>query len=609
MFGIKLNNTFLTLYPKTSLGFELYNPAYLGDKVDEIANGLIFSVKVPLSGDNARLLRYPHVVENDWRFLKDEACEIWKNGRIVFLGELTVKKANVFAREPSCELRIMVNTISKLRDLKMSALDLGTINMFHYFTFDLPTDTCLNPHDYDYIFHPVWNPDFRDKKDTITFGGDEFQNLWDSTVRQGRPYGQVVLSENSVLTPFLKLSYLLKKMFENVGFTLNNQFQTTPELRLLTVYNNMSVLSSEGFANFIQFHLNWCVSDTTCGAYLTKLSRLFSIAPYVNMFDKKVNLVPFKDVLGRAAKHDWTAFVRRGGELSESNNYPNVLAYKAFADSPMPKGDDLKGLSRITADPDLNNPSIPPILVLTHVVEAIYTLSSGVKVYHKPVFVERGGTALPLIRYERYLLTENDEINQAGSGEKWESDLGTLNQAQIWEQGATNRTQFVPTIRLKGKFPADAEKHKFSDRLLFYRGIRPHRGDPSNPQADGYFFFPLATAEDVAIDGKPTLVGKDKGDSPVIFPQSERGVPPQYSLNFTGENGIYNRFGKPNFAFLSEKRDLTARLDLPLDELMQFSFEDKVRIKNMEYLVKKIHGVLKADGELVDIEADLVTVV
>ena len=595
-FGIKIKGQFLDLLPNTTFGFELSNPAYLGDKIDVISNGIVFSTKVPLTPKNLELLEYPNLIENDGFFVRNEPAEIVKSGRVIFSGLLKVgKSTSPFVREQSAEVSVSINNLSALKGLKMNELDLGVIDPLSISVSleELATETCLHPHDYPYVFHTVWNPDIREPEAQVegqltkfhpNFSPKEFQNQWFGAPTPTSLFGRVARTGGSILTPFLKLTFLLERMFAHAGFSLRNDFQNTDELQLLTVYNNRSMHEKTGDVAHI-FPLNQCASATTCDVYLGRLARLFSVVPFANVFTNTVELVKFSDILARPAVHDWTHAVTNGGEISQINNYPTAFGFKAASDSSIPKGEELAKLPRIQGKPNLSYIPSPDTIPIEELGDAIYSFD-GRKTYVK--MINRDIYNDTVYIFEQYLFRESEGIQLAKQGEEWQSEITPLSQARVREGNDVSTGSFVACVKQKIQF-MQGEKVEFADHLIFYRGLRPYAWGnvDTTGTATTYRFFNIACAEDIAIDGKPTRVGIDAQDSGIANLVS---VPPQYSMIWAGENGLYNRFWRANFEFLRNKKDVTVPLLLTIDELMAFSFADKIRIKNMEYLVKKQIG-------------------
>jgi len=115
-------------------------------------------------------------------------------------------------------------------------------------------------------------------------------------------------------------------------------------------------------------------------------------------------------------------------------------------------------------------------------------------------------------------------------------------------------------------------------RLMFYRGTYPAVPSGTYPYGN-------------------TLSYIDDGTEPFT-----------YSLRWNGASGLYNRWWKQWHAALTGK-NVTVTLALPVAEVVSFSFEDKVRILNMDYMVKRIRVSRPLRRGIVLVEASLVSTI
>jgi hypothetical protein len=158
MLGIRIKNEFLDLYSNTRLQFELNSPMYLGEDIDIIQGSYSFPATVPLGGKNRRLLNYPNLIDNADDLMKDEPCEIYVEGMMLFSGLLSVRSAI----NNQAKIYMIVSPLSQLKDVNLNELDLGTENMGGDVASILAKakDTTTSPESYNYIFFPVYNRDF-----------------------------------------------------------------------------------------------------------------------------------------------------------------------------------------------------------------------------------------------------------------------------------------------------------------------------------------------------------------------------------------------------------------------------------------------------------------
>lgn len=579
MIGIKIKKTFLKLFATTSFSFELGNTAYLGDAIDTISNGLIFSTDIPSEYPNDFLLNYPFKVDNALDFVTDEPCEVYKNGRVVFLGSLTVKKA----LKGKITIHIAINSIAELKSKKLKEMDFGSFPLLNATSplEDYFTATVQNPAAFDWIFHPVWNKGMYENTDKSfpQHTPDEFQNMYEASGLLGK----TIYRDGSVITPFMKLQYVLKRIFETNGYTFSNAFQNNKELQQITLYSNTSVMSIEGYANIGDFYLKDAAPSGTPSDLIGKLCRLYSLQLDVNMFDKTVSLTPFKDLLNRPAAHDWTKKLIKITEITENPNYPTSFSWKRGGDWALPAVSELNGLPRFSTQPTLGSNASPA---------GLYILPNGPA--DRWQYFNRDGT---LTDFESILAVLHDSVNIGGEKTQWESDLHALTDSFVWMDATAGQASYVPGINQKIQFRPDSVECPM--RLMMYRGIREN--------ANGWK-YPLSTAETFTSDNRAAKVGWDIISGGITVPPSLVGTPAEYSLTWEGETGIYNRFHKDVHTFLKNKKDVTAQFYLSLDDIIGFHFSQKVRVQNMEYFIKNMKGTLKSAGDGIIVECDLVSV-
>lgn len=586
MFGIQLNNRFLDLYPKTSLSFELNNSAYLGDDIDVIQNAFMFTVKVPMTDRNRRILINPDRVDNAYYFLTNEECGVWCEGLEVFRGLLSVRSAT----PKEADISLTVNTLSQLKDLMLSELP--------HDSFDLTAQSdplgflggsCFSANIRDFICFPIWNPDFyATAEQSVEFSDANYQNLWGS---HPSAVSKLRLANKSSITPFLKISYLLRKMAEATNFSISNSWQIDRELQQLCAYNNHSIAkwTADGTSYILddKLELKNHVSKTKASDFLKNLSRLFNLGIYVNFFDKSLDIVPNKIILEQSARHDWSKKVVSDKTITESINYPSRFGFAEKTPSVLP---DISKMNQYPYPSTLGNDP-----------EGLYINTINRRYYHKPDSI-----------HPEYIATELNNYVQFGSIEKnsYESPLSTLPNARIFINGFGTAT--APGIRQKGSYKiqnGEESTASFEDRLLFYRGLADFR--TANGATNPFFAltYPLASAEDFTVEGYRIKTGWDSSQlSSNITPPQYAPEDVKYSLNWNGSKGLYAQWWATWHEMLQRKRDVKLSIALSTKDIRAFRFQDKVRIQNKEYIVKKLRITLTEFGAATT-EAELVTVI
>ena len=81
----------------------------------------------------------------------------------------------------------------------------------------------------------------------------------------------------------------------------------------------------------------------------------------------------------------------------------------------------------------------------------------------------------------------------------------------------------------------------------------------------------------------------------------------QYSLNWTGQYGLYNTWHAQWSEMIRSGKIVTRTFRLPLAELIRFNFEDKVTVENMDYLITRLRVQQALSGGYMLCEATMVS--
>jgi hypothetical protein len=570
MFGIKIKGKFLHL-KQGRLSAKLSNPLYLGDNMDVIPGSLLLNTEVPNDDWNAVLLENVDDLQVKRAFLKNEYCEIWFNGSILFLGTLEVIRATdkVFV------VRAGLNTLSILKDINLDDMDFGTLNITSL-DQSVYMQTLLNPLAHPYIFHPVWNPGFNDVTAPI-FEDNEFQNLYKFSGTA--LLGDIVQQNSSVITPFFRLEHVLKTVFSNVNYSLNNGFQAKRELKLITLYNASSIHTRQGYFNSTSLSLNRFLPNKKASEFLKNIARNFGLGLFYNIFDKQVDLLPFDDVWNAQKVHDWTKMAVHGHEREQSTNSPSSIKYKKNEKSLVPELDTLTRYPLSTLD----FASSPNGLYVDY--------PNGLALYWKNINNNDIHSAVvKVVLEDGFYQTQNDS-------KAFENPITPLS-----TKGDFGGLSYAPCLNQKG-FYSDETKIAFEPHLMMYRGFRR-----TNPNNDRNQIYPFAASENELAYGEEIKCGWDWSNNPppaTMWP----ALPIEYTLNIKGEKGIYNKFLKRNMTFLSQNDGVKKRFTLTLNALREFSFKDKITVHNQQYLVKEIDLEFEASNDYINCEASLLSVI
>jgi hypothetical protein len=542
-FGINIGGQLLDFYPKTALNFELNNPAYLGDEIDVIQNAFMFTIKVPLTSKNKRLLAHPDRVDNAHLFLKNTECAIYTQGVEVFRGLLSVRSS----RQKEAEVSVAINALSALRENQVNQLWQETYPLAYSILLGYAYATCQYPMDYDFIFHPVFNEGFNtDEK--ITASGKKWQNA--VVVNGGNAsLGLSKPDTHSAMTPFFRLDRTLKKIVESQSFSLENNFQTTTETKLLTLYNNRTLINWTSDTEYTAAssilsarHL----PQVKASEWLKNIARQYNLGIYTNFFDKTVELLPNENILGSPVVIDWSRKQLSEKDISESLNFPTIFNYDENKDG-LPAY-RLKKMETPERD-----------------FKAVYMSPPSVSMHFDPF------------------------INAPISAPK-------LSQEGSWLYfDVTKNKDFEPRLMLY---------RGLADNVVEDSGV-DNDGNPFNniTEIRGY---PLAACETTDANGAPVKVGWNSTripGAPVANP-----IPATLALHWSGNKSIFKNYWENWYTLLQNKRDVKTSLGLSLQDIRQFSFKNRISMGNKAYIVKRLRITLTETG-IAPTEAELVTTV
>jgi hypothetical protein len=560
MIGIKVKGKFLDTR-QVSFSFELNSPVYFGNDTDVIEGSIMFSTKIPLSDHNSLLLQSPDIITHTTPLLLNEYCEVWAQGSILFAGELTVTEAS----EKDITIEIIINSISKLKEIGLNEVEYDRIQVGDLDNLiAIANRTVTHPNDsIPIIFTPVWNP--LQYGEESGFEDKSYQNLWKEN--------SFKVLNSSTLTPFPKVTHLLKMVIESVGFTLINAFQDTNELKWMIIYNNYSLVDSEGSLISNQIDLKNHVSKTKVSDFVKRFCRFWCLGIFTNYFSKTVEIKSLDSILSDAPRHNWTKCAVKGYTKTEKRNYPNKFSNDSYGTALPSDWHNQKRFYRNIGLPSAET--------------GLYFQSWGTWVYH--VQPEPG------IQTAENILIEMDNFREFTEGSvAFSTPLQHLPQCSTF-------TMLMPCVRLIGQ--VDETKQEFEDGLLFYRGLVNIGGGRPGDQS----YYPLSSQESIDMAGYPIKIGINGTVN--VNNALPAGVNAQRSMMWNGTEGVYEKSWATWRSFLTQKKEVTMLLKMTAEDIRSFSFSHKVMIHNMIYLVKKMTISPDVSGEYFNVKAELVTVV
>jgi hypothetical protein len=567
MLGIKIRHTFISLYPDTRLSFEMHHPiGLITDAIDQVQGGYSFPVDIPLDDINRGVFGHVDRLDRSGTFVKDEYCEVWAEGVLLHVGKATVRTAG----PRRATLFMIFEEIKALGETMLTALDLGgvrNIGADEAAKLALADDTLANPLDHDFIFAPIFNPAYRQLwiDGFPTAQQARFQNFWDGADGGFEHYAVCAI------TPFVRLDYLLRRIFADAGYTLDNQWQITDELKQLLIYNNYNINSHSAPAiaswdeeinliNHVPYRKSIDLVKAVIGTY--------ALALFMDPRDKTALLVPFKTLITNGVHADWTDRAAADYDHDTDDHFVSRWRYDL---------DEADAMSvRYSGQPYPQHLVIDTHLVILDVYDEVLVFNGIHYAIADNTYYLIGTSFDVPSGHANYAAQDFKEVRKTGSDKEYISPLIPLwNSHDIETDGDINhdlplQEQQLAAIEHVGfvKESADAVQVCTSLRLFFYRGMQPYLEGITGT-------YPMTGVTRYNINGD--LVG-------------------DYALTWDQPGGVYDAWWKLPYEMLAAKKNVVRTLDLSIRDLINFRFYHKYRIENQNYFITRLRYTLTTRG-------------
>ena len=560
--------------PGASLAWELNNLVFSNSDSTKLPGSFSFPFEFPNTQRNQQLLGYPSRIDNADTFLVDGAIEFTFDASVLFRGTLRL----ISASSQSVRASVIVNPLSTLKTVPLNTLDMGGDRTFasEAALLSHAKDTTTDPLDYDYIFFPVYNLAFLDHE---TSEKQRWMNWYNAETPAFEPS-----TDAPGFMPFVRLEYVLEQMFAEEAYTFVNAWQTTDELRNIVLYNHKSLFNDGALET--TFDLQSHVPKDKSTDVLRKIMGLFCLGLFYNPWAKVLRLVPLRDLITKAPAHNWTAkLVSEMVIRHDHSDVPEIFQYEPLEDDAI--------VERYTKKnrPDTIIDTVDNMALLdATIIGGVYYVKSEHSYWLR--FIGGGGSPRGFL-WSDFLPAPSE----AGSP-VFESDLQPLYDIQVpfihgkatadsWmlrapviEQSGTITYDWTPS----GGSPETYEQTNDNPlRLTIYRGLKS--GSPYAGYSD--YDIPFASAS-------PYRPGA--------------GTLGEVSLRWEGTYGLYEKWWKGWNNMQRTGKTVSASLLLTIPDLLNFSFDQKVRIQNQDFLITKIRVNLTPAG-LAPVEVEMVSVI
>lgn len=572
MIGLKYKDEFLDVDPRASIAWELNNLIFSSTDNTKLPGSFSFPFNLPATASNRARLNYPDRIDNATPFVANAPVQVCVAGKELFPATLKVTQAG--PTEIRCNL--VANPLSTLKQIRLDELDLGGDRTFgsaaglkaH------AANTADAPLDYDYVFFPVYNLGFLEHESSEQ---QRWMNWYNAEDQEFQPS-----TDAPGFMPFVRLEYLLDRMFAGESYVFENRWQITDEQRSIVLYNHRTLFNNAALE--LTLNLRNHVPKTKSTELLKVIMSDFALGLFYNPWSSTLRLIPLNDLITRVPAHDWTHALLAGPFVQHDNSTTPVrFAFKEPADKSRERYSKF-GKPAVVVGTVADMPALDATST-----EGYYYVTSEAQ-YWRRVIGAGGPRVLQYGDFYSVPVEEGDPVFETDG-----APLLDLHVPFVHSQATPDTWMLrAPVIEAPGTI-----KYSYLDdvgdpvpvtqsndnplRFTVYRGMA--------------FGSPYAGYQDYAV---PYASASPYGPG--------SGVYGTMSLRWDGEYGLYARQWKRWHNMLLRAKTVTARLSLSLVDLIEFNFEHKVRIQNMDYLVKSLKVSITPAG-LSPVEAELVSVI
>lgn len=597
-FGVKIDGDFLDLYPSSTVSYQINTELWVTGDPSFNEGSYTFPIDVPLTPKNKRMLGYSYRIDNARAMPVIPNVTLYMGERMsiglpIFSGDLHIKnsgpdKASIF---------IVISGPNSVKNTKFSDVDMGVYNLGVPVSLKAVMDYAAdNPLSSDFVFFPVQNKSLYYALSTETADNENiayYNGYYNETINRfvsdsvaGNDWWWNIVTNpewegNLMISPYLRLEYVLEKTVEKLGYTLDNQFMTNEELRSICIWNNTSINDLETvYKEKIRYNEH-LPPNMTLVEFLKSICAYFFIGLFVDHTRKVISLIPYRDVVKQPHRADWTYAAIDDYTIEQDNKVPFALVFQ-------PDSSDEYFSRKYVSD---------LVLEFDGAFIADYWKAGGDWNAHGLIDgyynVKRNGARF---RYDP---------SRTNPFEKWTKNTHRFNGVAIGGRGDTVYFKVVPLFDDDVEMGLDNNSSITIPRCEIPMNIKVKNGDEVKE-----FTHELTSIRLTIYRGRRTFPGKQNAipyaNNSAYDPANESETF-DHSLHLDGDKGIYKLYGESWMEFMKTKKIVNRRLKLKLQDILNFREWQKVRIDGMNYFVKSIKitatstGIAMTDCELVTI--------
>jgi len=570
MIGIKLQTGFLDLGENYQVNIDLVSPLF-SDIIGYGSTSLKFTI--PNNQHNRQRLQQIDALQKSGATYSQD-CEIYLVGSP--WREAKLNTESVSPRSFTISLDISESKVARelsennIRDFTYT-IDTVTAGADEAETsenvFTWAGNIALGNFAKDYHFFPIQNGNMHEDTLVVT-GTSDYINYWHNNQFWDGPSYFANFGDAGImnLIPFPKLKAVLEQALAEIGYTLaDTLFTTDDELIELVIYNNVTLnISAAYFGNVI--NLKNHLPDVNARDFFRGINAMFGLAIILSETDSTIKLVDRNTVARDFSNQvDWREkcldyVTSNEGEVnytfsSEQDPDDRLLSN---IQSPTPQNTVAGEVYHFS---DL--PGSPALGTVYYVAEntAYYRYND-------------------LAAWEFFSYRVESKVVGTGSDAKSTIFSTLMMMRDRWMPNPVNNFWHVPRVDqyLTGVNPnSKTEKHDFSPRLLFYRGMA---------EADATYDYPQGSADD--LDGTY-----------------------DYSLYWHGENGLYEKWWKAWVEMLQTALPVSYQLLLNINDVSNIDWTAKYRLRDETgeplALIRKLRVTFTPTG-MQPVQADMLRI-
>lgn len=369
--------------------------------------------------------------------------------------------------------------------------------------------------------------------------------------------------------PFLYVHYVISKIFEHFGLTLDNNPFASGTLRRMVLLNNLI----DGISNR-KIEFKHMVPDCSALELLKCIEDKFGCRFFVEINKQRARCVFLKDIHSSKVKHDWSAKLisplypelNPAMRLKCSSATSLEKAGAAFADYHNWMT-EVETFSKIPNTTDTVYVKVPGVFLRKHNTTAQYGLHVEVKSSGFFDYTSSG-------EEDVFEITTDDECVPVFVRHYTPGGLQEIPRYMPFFPAAEKRKE-----KIIDETADTTEEPSTNECPIAFMFVMPDRSMMQDPIQPIFFVW-----------GTTNYCGYKKVEKQWVYQDGP-------SLAWIGKNGLFETYYKEHDAFYKNANQLyTCSLSLSEDDIVSLKWDDKIIIKNKLFFVDKLELTIMSTG-------------